>query len=93
MFFGGVTFFIAVTFPFLPSLAPLIGAVALPLTLAYPCLMWIAMKDCKSGGDVAVWGLNLLLGSLGMALCVLLVVGAVWSLADKGLHANFFKPE
>ncbi|CAL1372916.1 unnamed protein product [Linum trigynum] len=101
LFFGGLTFFIAVAFPFLPSLALVIGAVALPVTLAYPCLMWIAMKkkqkkesapntDCESG---AVWSWNLLLGSLGMALCVLLVVAAVWSLAKNGLHANFFKPE
>ncbi|CAI0407856.1 unnamed protein product [Linum tenue] len=93
LFFGGLTFFIAVAFPFLPSLALVIGAVALPVTLAYPCLMWISMKkkqDCESG---AVWSLNLLLGSLGMALCVLLVVAAVWSLANNGLHANFFKPE
>ncbi|CAI0407854.1 unnamed protein product [Linum tenue] len=27
-----------------PSLALVIGAVALPVTLAYPCLMWISMK-------------------------------------------------
>ncbi|CAI0407855.1 unnamed protein product [Linum tenue] len=44
LFFGGLTFFIAVAFPFLPSLALVIGAVALPVTLAYPCLMWISMK-------------------------------------------------
>ncbi|CAN1307791.1 Lysine histidine transporter-like 8 [Linum perenne] len=89
LFFGGLTFFVAVAFPFLPSLAPLIGGIALPLTFAYPCLMWIAMKKKKGS---LVWGFNLVVGGLGMGLCVLLVVGAIWNLATKGLHANFFRP-
>ncbi|KAJ6874201.1 hypothetical protein NC651_032896 [Populus alba x Populus x berolinensis] len=44
LFFGGLAFFIAVAFPFLPSLAALIGGIALPLTLAYPCFMWISIQ-------------------------------------------------
>ena len=44
LFVGGLAFFIAVAFPFLRSLAALIGGIALPLTLAYPCFMWISIK-------------------------------------------------
>lgn len=93
LFFGGLAFFIAVAFPFLPSLAALIGGIALPLTLAYPCFMWISIKKPHQKGHGVMWCLNLGLGCLGMVLSVLLVVAAVWNLATKGLHANFFHPE
>lgn len=90
IFFGGLTFFISVAFPFLPSLAMVIGGIALPLTLGYPCLMWIAIKrpPPKSGR----WWLNLGLGCLGIGLSVMVVVAAVWNLACIGLDANFFHP-
>ncbi|XP_017970106.1 PREDICTED: lysine histidine transporter-like 7 [Theobroma cacao] len=91
LFFGGLTFFIAVAFPFLGSLAPLLGGMAtVPLTFAYPCFMWISIKRPRRNG--AMWSLNLGLGCLGIVLSVLLIVAAVWNLADKGLHANFFRP-
>ncbi|KAJ6927510.1 lysine histidine transporter-like 8 [Populus alba x Populus x berolinensis] len=93
LFFGALAFFIAVAFPFLPSLAALIGGIALPLTLAYPCFMWISIKKPRQKGHGVMWCLNLGLGCLGMVLSVLLVVAAVWNLATKGLHANFFHPE
>ncbi|KAJ9560763.1 hypothetical protein OSB04_005923 [Centaurea solstitialis] len=90
IFFGGLTFFISVAFPFLPSLAMLIGGVALPLTFGYPSLMWIVIKRQrpKSGR----WWLNLGLGCLGIGLSVVVVVGGVWNLAYTGLDANFFQP-
>ncbi|KAL5055361.1 hypothetical protein RYX36_036043 [Vicia faba] len=89
--FGGFTFFIAVTFPFLPSLAALIGGMTLvPLTYAYPCFMWLAIKKPRTRG--IVWCFNLVLGCSGMVLSVLLVAAAIRTLADKGLNANFFKP-
>ncbi|KAB1207622.1 Lysine histidine transporter-like 8 [Morella rubra] len=90
VFFGGLAFLIAVAFPFLGSLAPLIGGITLPLTLAYPCFMWLSMKKPRPNG--AVWSLNLGLGCFGIVLSLLLVVAAGWTLADKGLDANFFKP-
>ncbi|KAL3597557.1 hypothetical protein D5086_009194 [Populus alba] len=93
LFFGALAFFIAVAFPFLPSLAALIGGIALPLTLAYPCFMWISIKKPRQKGHGVMWCLNLGLGCLGMVLSFLLVVAAVWNLATKGLHANFFHPE
>lgn len=90
IFFGGLTFFIAVTFPFLGSLAPLIGGMTMPLAYVYPCFMWIAIK--KPSSKSAMWRANMVLGCLGVILSVLLVVAALWNLADKGLKANFFDP-
>ena len=90
IFFGGLTFFISVAFPFLPSLAAFLGGIALPLTYGYPCLMWIAIKKPpkKSGS----WWLNLGLGCSCIGLSVLVVVGSVWNLVTTGLDANFFHP-
>ncbi|XWS62600.1 hypothetical protein CRYUN_Cryun06bG0024900 [Craigia yunnanensis] len=91
LFFGGLTFFIAVAFPFLGSLAPLIGGMAVvPLTFAYPCFMWISIKRPRANG--AMWSLNLGLGCFGIVLSILLIVAAAWNLAEKGLNANFFRP-
>ncbi|PNY02091.1 hypothetical protein L195_g025395, partial [Trifolium pratense] len=84
-------FTIAVTFPFLPSLAALLGGITIvPVTYAYPCFMWLAIKKPRTKG--AIWCFNLILGCLGMVLSALLVAAAIRNLADKGLHANFFKP-
>ncbi|CAA0807712.1 Lysine histidine transporter-like 8 [Striga hermonthica] len=47
-FFGFVCFFIAVAVPFLGSVAGLVGGISLPVTLAYPCFMWLKMKRPKS---------------------------------------------
>ncbi|XVF68017.1 hypothetical protein PTKIN_Ptkin10aG0169100 [Pterospermum kingtungense] len=90
LFFGGLTFFMAVAIPFLGSLAPLMGAMAAPLTFAYPCFMWISIKRPRADG--AMWSLNLALGCCGIVLSILFVVAAIWNLADKGLKANFFRP-
>jgi hypothetical protein len=91
IFFGGLVFFVAVALPFLGSLAALLGGITLPLSLAYPCFMWIAMKKPRPNG--VVWSLNLGLGYLGIVLSFLLVIAAACTLADKGLNANFFKPK
>lgn len=88
--FGGLTFFISVTFPFLQTLALLIGGIALHLTFGYPCLMWIAIK--KPPVKSVRWWFNFGLGCLGVGLSVLVFVGAVWNLACRGLDANFFHP-
>ncbi|TKY67786.1 Lysine histidine transporter 8 [Spatholobus suberectus] len=91
LFFGGLTFSIAVTFPFLPSLAALLGGMTLvPITYAYPCFMWLALKKPTPRG--VVWCFNVALGCLGMFLSALLVAAATRTLVDKGLPANFFKP-
>lgn len=91
IFFGCLASFIAVALPFLPSLAGLIGGVALPITLAYPSFMWIIIK--KPTKYSAIWFFNWLLGILGMVLSVSVVTGAIWSYVTKGLEIHFLKPE
>ncbi|KAJ6880807.1 hypothetical protein NC652_033988 [Populus alba x Populus x berolinensis] len=44
------------------GLAALIGGIALPLTLAYPCFMWISIKKPHQKGHGVMWCLNLGLG-------------------------------
>ncbi|KAL6998685.1 hypothetical protein U1Q18_047815 [Sarracenia purpurea var. burkii] len=90
VFFGGFTFFIAVALPFLGSLGALFGGIALPLTYAYPCFMWTAIK--KPCPNTAMWWSNLCLGWSGIGLAVLLVFAAVWNLVKYGIDANFFNP-
>lgn len=91
VFFGCLAFFISVALPFLKNLAGLIGGIALPVTLAYPCLMWVRIK--KPQRYSAMWWLNWSLGSLGMVLSSLLVFGAIWTIATQGITIHFFKPE
>lgn len=91
LFFGGLTFFIAVTFPFLPRLSALLGGMTLvPITYAYPCFMWLRLKKPRPRG--VVWCFNVALGCLGMLLSALLVAAAMRNLAHKGPKANFFRP-
>ncbi|XP_028768111.1 lysine histidine transporter-like 8 [Neltuma alba] len=88
---GALTLFIAVTFPFLPKLGALLGGMTLvPVTYAYPCLMWVAIRKPPKGGYV--WCFNLLLACLGLLLSLLLVASSIWTLARFGLHANFLHP-
>ncbi|CAK9178349.1 unnamed protein product [Ilex paraguariensis] len=91
VFFGCLAFFIAVALPFLPSLAGLIGGITLPLTLAYPCFMWIRIR--KPQLYSSMWYLNWVLGSLGIILSILLVFGAIWTIVTKGIEIYFFKPQ
>ncbi|KAM6541075.1 hypothetical protein CsatB_005522 [Cannabis sativa] len=89
--FGFSCFFVAVAIPFLGSLAGLIGGIALPVTLAYPCFMWLKIKKPKMCSSI--WLLNWALGLLGMALSVFLTAAGVYVIIDTGIHANFFKPQ
>ncbi|KAL9238438.1 hypothetical protein vseg_012858 [Gypsophila vaccaria] len=91
LFYGGLVFFISVAVPFLPVISPLIGAIALPVTFAYPCFMWIFIKKPKSFGSM--WWLNVVLGCLGILLSVLLVISALFNLVTEGVSANFFHPK
>ena len=88
--FGGLTFLAAVALPFFGSLTLLMGGIALPLTFAYPCFMWIAMKKLRP--NRVVWSINLVLGCFGIVFSVLIVIAAAWTLSDKGLKSDFFKP-
>lgn len=88
--FGCLAFFIAVALPFLPSLAGLIGGIALPITLAYPCFMWTLIKQPQKYSGI--WFLNWALGVMGMVLSVLVLSGAIWGIVTIGIEIHFFKP-
>ncbi|RZC66868.1 hypothetical protein C5167_010558 [Papaver somniferum] len=90
LFFGFLNYFIAVALPFLGSLAGLIGGLALPVTLAYPCFMWISIKKPKRRS--AMWYTNWGLGLLGIALTCLIIAAGLYSVIETGVKVKFFKP-
>ncbi|XP_009614668.1 lysine histidine transporter-like 8 [Nicotiana tomentosiformis] len=90
LFFGGLTYFISVAFPFLGSLAAFVGGIALPLSLVYPCFMWISIK--KPSRNSLMYCLNMILGCLGMLISIVQVAGALWNLVVEKFDANFFSP-
>lgn len=45
--FGFGCFFVAVTIQCIGNVASLFGGIALPVTLAYPCFMWLKVKKPK----------------------------------------------
>lgn len=91
IFFGCLVVFIAFALPFLPSLAGLLGGLSLPLTLAYPCFMWIKIKKPREFS--ITWYLNWGLGCLGILLSIMLVTAAIWSIRIKRMPVHFFKPD
>lgn len=88
--FGYGCFFVAVAIPFLGSLAGLIGGIALPVTLAYPCFMWLKVKKPKMYSGM--WFLNWGLGLSGMSLSGVLIAAGVYVVIDTGIEVSFFKP-
>ncbi|KAM0025806.1 putative amino acid transporter, transmembrane domain-containing protein [Helianthus debilis subsp. tardiflorus] len=90
-FFGFFCFFLAVAIPFLASLAGLVGGVALPVTLVYPCLMWLKVKKPKVYSPI--WWFNWVLVAVGMVLSGLLIAAGVYVIIDNGIKFNFFEPE
>lgn len=89
-FCGFLCFFFAVAFPFVASFAGLIGGIALPLTFAYPCFIWIIIKKPKVYGPM--WWLNWGLGVLGMTLSVLMIAAGIYVVIANGVEFSFFKP-
>ncbi|KAJ0010812.1 hypothetical protein Pint_34189 [Pistacia integerrima] len=88
--FGFFMFFLAVAVPLLGSSVGLVGGVALPVTLAYPCFMWLKIKKPKK--DTCMYKLNWLLGLLGLTLSAAVVAGGVYVVITKGFKVNFFHP-
>ncbi|CAB4290954.1 unnamed protein product [Prunus armeniaca] len=84
-------YFMAVAIPFLGSVAGLLGGISLPVTLAYPCFMWIKMKKPKKYG--ISWGVNWVLGVVGMILSVMLTAAGLYVVIDTGIKVSFFKPQ
>lgn len=89
--FGFICFFVAVAIPFLSSLAGLIGGISLPITLAFPCFMWLKIKKPKMYGPN--WWINGALGVLGMVLSVILVASSIYVIIDTGIEISFFNPK
>ncbi|KAJ7953198.1 lysine histidine transporter-like 8 [Quillaja saponaria] len=89
--FGFVCFFVAVAIPFLASLAGLIGGLALPVTLAYPCFMWLKIKKPKKYNGM--WWLNWFLGISGMSLSGILIAAGIYVVIDTGVEISFFNPQ
>ncbi|XP_042508669.1 lysine histidine transporter-like 8 [Macadamia integrifolia] len=90
IFYGFLVFFIAVALPVLANLAGILGGISLPMTLAYPCFMWINIR--RPNRYNVMWFLNWGLGILGIVLSFLVIAGALWSRVNKGITANFFNP-
>ncbi|KAK2976263.1 hypothetical protein RJ640_026892 [Escallonia rubra] len=88
--FGYGCFFVAVAIPFLGSFAGLIGGIGLPVTLAYPCFMWLKIKKPKAYSST--WWLNWILGVLGMGLSGILIAAGLYVVIDTGIQVSFFKP-
>ncbi|CAN6680558.1 unnamed protein product [Malus baccata var. baccata] len=88
--FGFGVFFVAVAIPFLGSVAGLVGGIALPVTLAYPCFMWIKINKPKKYSPM--WWLNWSLGILGMALSLVLMAAGLYVVIQTGIQVKFFKP-
>ncbi|XP_022750745.1 lysine histidine transporter-like 8 [Durio zibethinus] len=88
--FGYGCFFVAVAIPFLGSLAGLIGGIAVPVTFAYPCFMWLKIKKPKKYS--LMWWLNWGLGLSGTVLSVVLIAAGVYVVIDTGIEVSFFKP-
>lgn len=91
VFFGFLCFFIAAAIPFLSSLAGLVGGVSLPVTLAYPCFMWL--KNKKPNKYSVMWCLNWFLGTLGMGLSAILIAASIYVIIDTGINVSFFNPQ
>ncbi|GAA0150772.1 hypothetical protein LIER_09635 [Lithospermum erythrorhizon] len=88
--FGFASFFVAVAIPFLSSLAGLIGGISLPVTLAYPCFMWLKMK--KPNKFSPSWWINWGLGLFGMGLSGILTAAGLYVIIDTGVEVSFFNP-
>ncbi|XP_050230708.1 lysine histidine transporter-like 8 [Mercurialis annua] len=88
--FGFLCFFVAVAIPFLGRVAGLIGGIALPVTLAYPCFMWLKMKKPKVHSPI--WFLNWGLGIFGMALSGAQVAAGIYVVINTGTKVSFFNP-
>ncbi|AES95238.1 putative amino acid transporter, transmembrane domain-containing protein [Medicago truncatula] len=91
IFSGFLSFFIGVATPFLASLAGLIGGVALPVTLAYPCFMWLEIKKPKKYS--VMWCLNWFLGTFGIGLSGILIAASIYVIVRTGVKVSFFDPK
>ncbi|XP_031276063.1 lysine histidine transporter-like 8 [Pistacia vera] len=88
--FGFGCFVTAVAMPISGGIVCLAGSMTLPVTLSYPCFMWLKIK--KPRKYTTLWWLNWGLGLLGMGFSCLLVASGIHLVIHTGIQANFFKP-
>lgn len=90
VFYGFISLLIGVALPFLSSLAGLLGGLTLPVTFAYPCFMWVLLKQPPKHS--CSWYFNWILGWMGIAFSLAFSMGGIWSIITNGLKLKFFKP-
>lgn len=90
IFYVFTNFLIGVAFPWLAGLTGLLGGLtSAPVTFAYPCFMWLAIKKPKRFSFS--WYLNWSLGVLGMLMAVAFSAGGIWTIVVSGQKFHFFK--
>lgn len=89
--FGYINYLGAVALPICEGIAGLVGGLILPVTMAYPCFMWLNIKKPKLHSTM--WWLNWSLGILGMVLSSLLTAAGAYIIINNGVHGSFFKPK
>ncbi|KAJ6409983.1 hypothetical protein OIU84_009471 [Salix udensis] len=89
--FGYGVFFLAIAIPSIGSVGGLVGGISLPVTLAYPCFMWLKMKKPKKYGKM--WYLNWSLGITGLILSVLFMAAGVFVIKENDSKFEWFKPK
>ncbi|KAJ6368895.1 hypothetical protein OIU78_001294 [Salix suchowensis] len=90
-FFGYGVFFLAVAIPSIGSVGGLVGGIALPVTLAYPCFMWLKMRKPRKYSRM--WCLNWGLGIIGLILSVSLMAAGVYVIKENDNKFQWFKPK
>lgn len=88
--FGFFSFFMAVAVPFSGHVTGLAAALTLPVTFAYPCFMWVKIKNPNKYSRM--WCLNWGLGFLGMGFSWALVAAGIPLVFESGFKLSFFKP-
>lgn len=86
-----LNFFGAVAFPLNRGINTLLGGLTLPVTMAYPCFIWLIIKKPKINS--CMWYLNWGLGILGIGLSSLLTAAGVYIIINSNVHSDFFNPE
>ncbi|KAJ4825474.1 hypothetical protein Tsubulata_038001 [Turnera subulata] len=74
-----------------PCVSGLLGGISLPVTLAYPCFMWLKIKKPKVRSPM--WCLNWIPGVFGLILSAALIASGIFVILHTGIHASFFKPK
>ena len=90
LFYVLTNLLIGIAFPWVSGLTGMLGGLtSAPVTFAYPCFMWLAIKKPKQYSFS--WYLNWTLGIVGMSMAVAFAAGGIWSIVTAGLTLHFFR--